>query len=633
MSNDFNNVLLLDPRLEGSRDGKINFAVKSGAQNISQVNYNAVSQGTSSHTYNVTVPSQSVLIDRYVEWATDFTFRINFNAPIALNAARTAQFQYGITEAFAAFPLNSMVTTMSATINSTTVSQNQRDLMPMFLQMLDEETMRELNSGCPTARDNYFQFEDAIQAINNPLGGWADTRTYQTGRGTFKLKSVKWVASNGDSSVDYTCQADLTGSYPGGTTLIGLQVTANIVEPLMISPFLFTKCENQHALYGVSNMNFVMNLGSLESSYSVANKYLDATNTPTDRAAYTYTPHKFENSTLRFTFLTPNPSQLLSSRCVLPYYEIPRYITNIGTKLPVDGTDVNVSTNTLQLNSVPDMLFIYVRPVGKTVYEPDVFAVINSVSINFNNNSGLLSSADSFELYKMSKKNGLVSTYDEWRGRGNIVKSQLGGGNAPFATASPASNLAREVPLCGSMLVLSMGTDVQISDQYFAPGSLGNFNLQIKLNVSCQQTAVNPTGQIPDAGGLPARTRGINLDGQRDWEIVLATYNAGVFISEKGSSSNYIGVLGREQVLKAQEQTPIEHPLLGRKLGGSLFDTIKGVVKTIATPVTSALSTVAPVVHLADQGLRYVGYGKNDPSTYGNGTTGGMSLKSRMKKK
>ena len=36
----------------------------------------------------------------------------------------------------------------------------------------------------------------------------------------------------------------------------------------------------------------------------------------------------FQNSKLSFIFLTAHPSDQLSSRCVVPFYEIPRYLTS-----------------------------------------------------------------------------------------------------------------------------------------------------------------------------------------------------------------------------------------------------------------------------------------------------------------
>ena len=70
--------------------------------------------------------------------------------------------------------------------------------------------------------------------------------------------------------------------------------------------------------------------------------------------------------------ITAYPSDQLSSRCVVPYYELPRYLTTysapivallaptyVGAK-PVAPT-ATLSSTTISLNQIPDKLIIYIR--------------------------------------------------------------------------------------------------------------------------------------------------------------------------------------------------------------------------------------------------------------------------------
>jgi hypothetical protein len=60
---------------------------------------------------------------------------------------------YGVTDALSAFPLHSLVSNMTATINNNTVSMNVQDTLPLLLRMLDSEEMAKYECMTPTTLD------------------------------------------------------------------------------------------------------------------------------------------------------------------------------------------------------------------------------------------------------------------------------------------------------------------------------------------------------------------------------------------------------------------------------------------------------------------------------------------------
>ena len=84
-----------------------------------------------------------------------------------------------------------------------------------------------------------------------------------------------------------------------------------------------------------------------------------------------------DNAFLQFTYLSVHPSQQLTSRCVVPYYEMSRYISNGGKDIaaytppgvvgdkatPQTGS---FSSSTISLNQIPDKFIIYLRKPGQT---------------------------------------------------------------------------------------------------------------------------------------------------------------------------------------------------------------------------------------------------------------------------
>ena len=73
---------------------------------------------------------------------------------------------YGVTDALAPFPLHSLVSTMTATINNNTVSMNVQDTLPLLLRMVDPEELAKYNDMTPTALDHLAHYSDAVDAMD-----------------------------------------------------------------------------------------------------------------------------------------------------------------------------------------------------------------------------------------------------------------------------------------------------------------------------------------------------------------------------------------------------------------------------------------------------------------------------------
>ena len=116
--------------------------------------------------------------------------------------------------------------------------------------------------------------------------------------------------------------------------------------------------------------------------------------------------------------------------------------------------------------------------------------------MNFNNQAGLLSSMTPEQLFRSSVQSGLANmSWDEFCGSvisccPNRDSTSSTGQRSAFTGVGP--NLAginginpgvQYVPTTGTLLVLNFGEIIQLTEEYYAPGSLGAFNLQITLQV------------------------------------------------------------------------------------------------------------------------------------------------------
>lgn len=581
-SSDFEKVCVQDDVLNTT--DKVRYAVFKGAQNITPAQYNAISTSNSSITWNIQLPSESTVFSRRIMIKATISVRIT-GTFAATAPAGSVLVNYGFTSALGPFPLQSLCNTIQATINNNTVSQNQRDVMFQLLRFHDRRELAKYNNSTPNMYDSYLNYDEALGTNNNPLAGWNNVSNDQDfqPRGAFVLDSI-------------------TGNEPKGSIASddrNVVLTFTTYEPLMLSPFIWCDPKsNNQGMYGVQTLNFVFNLGLPNRIVRLANSALF--DGGLNGATISLPNNAISGAQLYMEFFTRQPSDLVSSRNVVPFAEYPRYITPMLDLAPYDPLAVplvipskTVNFQSIQLNSVPDKLIICCRKVQatQTAFDSDSFLPIEKISINFNNKAGLLSSATQYDLWRMSVESGSNQTWAEFSGFANV------GSNVPVANAG-ASGIKR-LSTCGSVLCLEMGRHVELDDVY-APGSIGAFQLQF------QTTFQNNT---PNAIAANA------------YEIVLITMNSGVFTIERGTSQTYTAILSRADVLSVSSQPSYSKSSVARLVGGSWEDSFK-----------SLCDSIAPYAGKAEKVKDLIGLGASGGGMSGGGVSGGGLSGGRMKK-
>jgi len=644
MSADFSKILVKDDRLEVVDN--IKYAVIKGGQNVTAAQFGAISQSNNQLVFNIQVPSEQTLIDRRVMLEADFTVDVTSCAytwginGTAIQRVAGTGCGYGQYASLAPYPLHQLMTVASATINNNTVSINIRDVLPAIQRLMEERELSSYNGFSPNYTDPLYSYTDALMSENNPLAAqYTSADPDFNARGSVALTSY-------DLNVVGTTVVETFGFH--------------INEPLMISPFIYSnpKCNGQ-GFYGIQNMNIVLNLSNFARAFRglvgvngapgsdtgvVTPVYNDAALFASPGGDITTTAlagrslgvitkveptttgnsgSMFSRASLKFMFLTPHPSDLMPARNIVPFYELPRYITSNplqGSRIayvrdPVTGViPYNTAegstfiSQTLQLNQIPDKLIVFVRKTLGTQNwgDSDSQLPIRKISINFNNNSGILASATCEDLYRMSKDNGSNQNWQQWVGLANGRAAEAAQQITSFAGAitgiaqkglgcALGSNLSSSglwsVQTCGSMLVLEFGHDIQLVEDFFAPGSLGNFNIQLQL--TCDNQFVKSIGNAATDIGV---------------ELVMITMNSGVFVCERGTSSTYTGILTRADVLEASEQDAYTRSDVQRMVGGSFHDLLKSGVSKLAPLVKAAAPHVMPHIEKYVKGKMGLGH-------------------------
>ena len=584
MSADFEKVLVKDPRLDVT--DSIKYAVIKGGQNVTNAKFKAVSASSSQLVFNVQVPSEQTIIDRRVLLRAELAVKVSSAGGLANSIVC-----YSVNAALASFPLHQCFDTLSATINNNTVTCNIKDVLPAILRLMDDDDMCYHNGMSPAFNDivglyyTNLPADDLSFLASGNSGIWGVTDQKRFHRGCFPIKA----------------NSAAFGAEAVSENVIKYYVT----EPLLLSPFMFAKTKaNNQGFYGIQNMNIVANLNNGARAFRGptvgAPSFLNPSGTTgANGITGIYVNMWGDDGTIKvaapellFTFLTPHPSDLMPARNIVPYYELPRYINGSQPELPASvllngaltKSSVMAQFNAVQLNQIPDRLILFTRikPSASNGWGiAEVALPIKSISINFNNNSGILASATQQELWQMSKNNGANTTWAEFQGYGTSV------GNSGGVDTGPKVNA---VPLSGSYLILEFGKDIQLTEDFYASGSLGNFNLQ------CDVVVENNT---------------IYAAAASDWELVLITMNSGVFVCERGTSATYTGILTKQDVLEASAQEYYTHDDVKRLVGGGFWDSIKSGVSSLAKK-----GMEKGKAHLQKHGKSYAHAGMNMAKSY-----------------
>jgi hypothetical protein len=601
MSSDFTTCLVKDARLSGITD-QLTYAVQSGASSNTYQEFNAIGPSNSQLAFNVQVPSENVIVSRevFIKATIQFTVAIK---PGVLATGNTAAVN-AVTPnsggrggfAFNAFPLNQLFTTTTAQINNTNVSANNQDILPILLQLADQHDLYTYDDTTAVCVDRVVsKYSDVpINSPINPLGNmWgADPDGVKRGRGISQLKVMKVCRYNAPAAVGATTGATDSFDYSGttnDTNTFYLNCEAELIEPLIgLSPFTYGNNQfNKAGLVGINSFNLVCNIDGQISRLIGSSSVNDVDVTPgwDNRGANgsgSSTTALFVKASLLVNFLSSQPTDLIPARNIVPYVDLPRYITSSLGTIPaaayeataggsqrIEKTTKEFESTNIQINQMPDYFIVAARvtptfsefyPSQKAMKNAPSFLAINSISINLNNTSGLLSSCSSTELYRMSVANHSNQTFTAWNG------VYTAGTNSGFSivgsatTTFPAVNtltacvevpgLPKEYPSVGSVLVLNPAKDLSLPD-YLSSGSLGSFNFQFRLNCSNYHVSTNP---------VPV-------------ELIVIAVNSGIFTTIAGSSNIFTGLLTKAMVLDAKKdgaEDPINAVQYERLAGGQM---------------------------------------------------------------
>jgi hypothetical protein len=554
---------------------ELSYAVKSGASSTTYSSFSASSASSSSVSFNVPVPSESVVVDRAIKLKS--TFGLQFK--ITQVAAGDRAFDPGLLFSLQAFPISSCMQSLTCQINNSTVSSQVKDVLPIIMRMTNREILESYNGGTPSMPDAPYQSFNSMVNTNSSILSSINNASFDAWgipRGAHPIDRLTVSRLEQDGTVT----ASNISTDP--TDIFTVSVEWTTTEPLMLSPFIWSDpSQSAQGLVGVGNLIFTLNMDSTYSRLISMAKY--QLTTPANPYYMYDVKYGFDgsgkiwtnNPSLECRFLSLQPTDRVESSNACPYTEYPLLSKIDNVTLTSNGAPVKLQSNSISLAMIPDLFLICARkPSNKMGWtDTNSFYKITDVSLQFNNANGLLSGATPYALWQMSRRNGSNQSFAEFNG--------VAFDNNPIG--DQAATIGANVATTGSLLVVSPSYDMSLPS-FLSSGSMGQFSFQASVTVQ-NTTPVDAT----------------------EVELVIICVNSGIMITQAGMTSTSLGMLNRDMVLSAAQMESVSSSSIHSMIGGRLFSSHGAALAKLIRHHVRKLATGGSMASAAASGARMSG--------------------------
>jgi len=507
-----NTIKVQDPRTAvRSEDEKLHAVLQGGLRYQQKVlpstSWGSPNQTPTTANFVYNSNSTKNIVDRF--------FRIRAYLKVECS---TGPFLVGQHDALRQFPLASIMENIVVQINQESISDRVADKIHPLLCYGPRNSKS--NSVSPDYPDNYQEYEDWTNgatggSAKNPLSAYGESDGVQDHRGGFPIV----LSQDGKS------------------------FTAEITEPLFVSPFY-----NGHGtqVEGFTNVNEVnititwLNRIARVLSHSAGGNALG-----------TVSVSMYQAPELLITEITPDLTQPRLLAQSLPYNKLSQFPLSQPV-IPV-GQSITMSSESFKLSQIPSCMWIFARHKRQTSDEntSDSFCGLKNLRLTWNTET-LFSSATQQDLYEMSVRNGCNLTWQQF-------------------------SKYRGSPLC-----ISFGDQVGLVDGE-APGVRGQYTLRIEV----------------DAENLSS----VEFDPEL---FVVFNYQGSLTLMENTASAK-VGLLTPEDVLmSSQSMVEIPYDNWKDLQGQGFWSSLKNIVHKVSSGVGTVAGIASSVLPELGVGQQYL---------------------------
>lgn len=398
---------VIDARVDGASSVNVNHDFATGAASQTFQGFDAISRSSGSLEFNIMVPGQNAYWNRRVmlETTTVYTAEVVMLQGNTAWPASSAKLRYGRDFSVCGFPMNSLIQTCTASINGSTITTQQNQIMPLVRRLIASNSKTRKALGCPSGVNATADNAQTSWTVNEcvatsrPVDEPASNATFRSfafgtfAAGQFTPYTAAAYGADGGLDADSISLVDATGT--GGTAGNAKTFTFAITtrEPLLCAPFIID--DSQPAFTNVQAANVRLTLMApgdptvriLRTTRSSGGAYNIPTVTggsvtagtlddPTNGTMFSIrnvalaSAQPFVNAKLWCNFLSPSPDQLVPASTIYPYLQFDPLVTaqaaQLGVPLnhkslitPERMATEDVVSQTVVLNTCPDYLAIY----------------------------------------------------------------------------------------------------------------------------------------------------------------------------------------------------------------------------------------------------------------------------------
>jgi hypothetical protein len=527
------------------------YDIEDGGSSATFTPFPSSGLSSSNITHNVIVPSATTIIDRDMRMRYSFEIKINgaSSAPgVGIIQAPGLPHAPGVLkgtqyyDAPRCFPLQNAISNIKLQIggNSVSATPNQYNrVLQRFRRSNDE--MKLNFSTTPSFPDQAQSYDDTVGYNRHPLSGLFDSDDIDH-RGGFQQCLIT--------------RNDSTGA-PGDVGII----QCTFVESIEVSPMAWARGDDPKGFVGLTSFVISVVLGGRGASALSGLPAALWSHAPAG-AVLTSMTATCTAAEVLVHFITPDETAKAPPNNIYSYYN-PQLVASEAKGPLAAGASTTMNLPSTQTGGIANLMYLYgaAQDSDFTVSSTDTFLRINSITVNYNNRSGLMADMSPQDLYRMNVQNGANFSYNDTEKIGH--------------------------PLC-----IKFGKDIPLKTLE-APGLNGQQQISIQVNV----TNISAAAISPVLYGL--------------------FYYEGVMTIESNNKvSFYTSLLSPDDVFASKSMKPVPTNYSGKNVyGGGWLQNLGNFVGRLVRPaITAAQSLVPaayqPIVSAVDSVAKSYGYGK-----------------------
>ena len=478
------------------------YVVEKGAATNQSFPVVSTNYSTSSTSFSVNINSRDAIVDRCFIIKQPVTIDITTLNPVLTPPPVQAPVDILSRDlyAFRSYPVNSMINSITLQAGNVTVTSLISDLLPFYERAFTHGEDKYTSNGLSITQQEQFKYYDnGLQSSRDSLAGYPNVGF-----------------DNNVSRGSHPVRLSQVGALPLNR---GVRVSSTLIEPLWLSPLITSLKEKAIGFTHLTQITITINWNAnAQRMFSFYNGQIQAGNT------VTYT-HQWGQPEIQLTQYTDS---LIIPPAVVSYNfsDAQRFTTDFlvnqaGANNP-NYTIQQVTTQTIQLSSIPKYLAVYAMPNWNEFKWNTTrhFLPITGIQVLFNNQT-YCSSMTEEQIYSASVQNGLDMNYRQWSGIAN------NNGNQAY------------LPTVGSVVLFKFGAQIPLPSQL----SVG---CSVKCNLSATVNLYNNDQQL-----IPIT----NINGYTLYMALVYDSVISLFGSNSGSITN--APLTEVDVLQAQKENPV----------------------------------------------------------------------------